>query len=96
MRYKDSIEDRVHKILSERLKSITNIFGQLPDVLEDVWVEIAQNNIDKAKKIIDAVPAKSPFEAKYENPKMISPLLWESCSRVLDDYIKVEHFKKHW
>lgn len=96
MRYKDSIEDRVHSILSERLKSITSIFGQLPDVLEDVWVEIAQNNIEKAKKIIDAVPERSPFESKYENPKMVQALNWESCSQVLDEYIKVEHFKKHW
>ncbi len=96
MRYKDSIEDRVHSILSERLKSITSIFGQLPDVLEDVWVEIAQNNIEKAKKIIDAVPERSPFESKYENPKMVQALNWESCSHVLDEYIKVEHFKKQW
>ena len=96
MRYKDSIEDRVHKILSERLKSITSIFGQLPDVLEDVWVEVAQNNIDKAKKIIDAVPTRSPFEAKYENPKMIISSKWESCSRILDEYTKIEHFKKRW
>jgi len=96
MRYKDSIEDRVHTILSERLKSITSIFGQLPDVLEDVWVEIAQNNIEKAKKIIDAVPIQSPFEAKYENPKMIKALKWDSCSKVIDEYIKVEHFKKSW
>jgi len=96
MRYKDSIEDRVHKILSERLKSITSIFGQLPDILEDVWVEIAQDNIEKAKKIIDAVPKKSPFEAKYENPKMGTSLKWESCSKVLDEFTKVDHFKKHW
>jgi len=96
MRYKDSIEDRVHKILSERLKSITSIFGQLPDILEDVWVEIALNNIEKAKKIIDSVPIQSPFEAKYENPAMMTSYSWESCSKVLDDYIKIEHFKKGW
>ncbi|MBP9867134.1 MAG: SWF/SNF helicase family protein, partial [Candidatus Pacebacteria bacterium] len=96
MRYKDSIEDRVHKILSERLESITSIFGQLPDILEDVWVEIAKNDIEKAKKIIALIPRRSPFEAKYENPKMITTLKWESCSKVLDEYTKVDHFKKSW
>lgn len=35
MRYKDSVEDRVHGLLSDRLKNITDVFGQLPDVLED-------------------------------------------------------------
>mgnify|MGYP005853731819 CR=1 FL=1 len=34
MRYKDSVEDRVHHLLSSRLESIYNVFGQLPDVLE--------------------------------------------------------------
>lgn len=96
MRYKDSIEDRVHSVLAERLKSITDIFGQIPDILESVWIEIAKNNIEKAKKIIDSIPTKSPFEAKYENPKMITSLKWESCSKVLDEFTKVDHFKKHW
>ncbi|WP_336512955.1 helicase-related protein, partial [Clostridium sp. Cult1] len=36
MRYKDSIEDKVHKRLSERLRHISDVFGQVPDTLEDV------------------------------------------------------------
>lgn len=36
MRYKDCVEDLVHSMLSKRLKNISDIFGQLPDVLEDV------------------------------------------------------------
>jgi Helicase conserved C-terminal domain. len=50
MRYKDSVEDRVHELLSERLENIHNIFGQIPDILEDVWVDVALNNIEEAKK----------------------------------------------
>lgn len=38
MRYKDSVEDKVHKKLSDRLKNIHEIFGQIPEVLEDVWI----------------------------------------------------------
>jgi hypothetical protein len=34
MRYRDSIEDRVHRLLSSRLKNIHDIFGQIPDTLE--------------------------------------------------------------
>lgn len=32
MRYKDSVEDKVHHILSERLENIHNLFGQIPDI----------------------------------------------------------------
>ena len=34
MRYRDSIEDRVHQMLATRLKHIHDLFGQIPDTLE--------------------------------------------------------------
>ena len=40
MRYAGSVEDRVHAMLSERLESISQLFGQLPDTLEDVWIQV--------------------------------------------------------
>src|SRR5690606_37863747 len=33
MRYMDSVEDKVHQKLSDRLKSIHEMFGQIPEVL---------------------------------------------------------------
>jgi hypothetical protein len=35
------VEDRVHDLLSERLENIANLFGQIPDILEDVWIDMA-------------------------------------------------------
>ena len=52
MRYRGSVEDRVHELLSERLKSIYEMFGQLPDVLEDVWIDVAVGDIEKAKELL--------------------------------------------
>jgi len=48
-------------LLSDRLEDIFNIFGQIPDALEDVWIMVALNDIEEAKKIIDAVPKQHPF-----------------------------------
>ena len=50
MRYRDSVEDRVHELLSERFEDIRDMFGQIPDVLEDVWVYVALNEIEEAKR----------------------------------------------
>ncbi len=83
MRYKDSVEDRVHRMLSKRLKNISDIFGQLPDVLEDVWIQVALGEIVEADRIIDAVPEVHPFKLKYEQQAAIS-IDWESCRLVLD------------
>jgi len=94
MRYKDSIEDKVHKKLSERLKNITNVFGQLPDVLEDVWINIALGQEEEALKIIDNVPERHPFEARYNDD--VRHIDWESCTRVLNDKEKRRVLEKGW
>jgi len=66
LRYKDSVEDKVHSKLSGRLKGIYTLFGQIPDVLEDVWIAIAQKDEARAELAISKLPQKNPFILKYE------------------------------
>ena len=80
LRYKNSVEDRVHQLLSNRMESIYKMFGQLPDVLEDVWVDVAIGNIEEAKKRIDSLPEKHPFEMKYH--EQVEHIDWESCAEI--------------
>ncbi len=94
MRYKDSVEDRVHSLLSERLENIHGMFGQLPDVLEDVWIHVALKDMDLAKKKIDAVPKQHPFALRYQ--ENVSHTDWESCSKVLDRGVKKKYLMKGW
>lgn len=81
MRYHGSVEDRVHQLLSQRLQNINAMFGQLPDILEDVWVEIAIGNKKKAQEIINAVPERNPFELRYDRIEHVD---FEKCSEVLN------------
>ena len=94
MRYKDSVEDRVHSLLSERLENIYSMFGQLPDVLEDVWINVAVNDMEAAKQIIDAVPEQHPFSLRYQ--ENVGRINWESCARVLDRADKQKHLMEGW
>ena len=82
MRYRGWVEDRVHELLSQRLENIHGLFGQIPDVLSDVWVEEAVGNREEAKKRIDVVPDRHPFEIRYHEG--VDPVDWESCGEVLD------------
>jgi len=93
MRYKDSVEDRVHQLLSERLENIRNMFGQVPDTLEDVWVAAALRDEEEAKRVIDAVPKRHPFEMRYDQIENVD---WESCSRVLDSMSQLEVLREGW
>jgi superfamily II DNA or RNA helicase len=95
MRYKDSVEDKVHSKLSGRLQGIYNLFGQIPDVLEDVWVAIAQNDEIRANLAISKLPTKNPFVVKYESaiPDCGD---WEKCAVVLDKQDELKELLKGW
>ena len=95
MRYKDSVEDKVHNKLSDRLKAIFEMFGQIPEVLEDVWIAIAQNDEQKAMEAINRIPKKNPFVIKYE---MEIPDCgdWEKCTEVLSREEKYKELLKGW
>jgi len=98
MRYKDSVEDRVHQLLANRLKNIQDLFGQIPDTLEDVWVEVALNKIEEAEKRISDFSENDmhPFYNKYQKQENIKPINWEDCTEVLDSYEKKKFLMKGW
>jgi superfamily II DNA/RNA helicase len=93
MRYRESVEDRVHELLSKRLKTIRDLFGQVPDTLEDVWVQVALRDEEKARQIIDAVPTAHPFEMRYDKVESVD---FESCRRVLDTEAQLEALRRGW
>ena len=93
LRYKDSIEDRVHKILAERLKGIYDIFGQIPDVLEDVWINVIYGELDQAKLLIDGIVPKHPFDEKYNKVESVE---WENCYKVLNRKEVSDILKQPW
>jgi superfamily II DNA or RNA helicase len=93
MRYRGSVEDRVHELLSERLESINSLFGQIPDVLEDVWINVALDKIEDAKTTIATTQERHPFEIRYDK---IEPVDWESCTKVLDNSERKKHLMKGW
>ena len=73
MRYRGSVEDRVHQLLSSRLEAIRDLFGQLPDTLEDVWVAVALRDEERARQIIDDIPNDPPIRSPLR-PRRTHPL----------------------
>lgn len=94
LRYRDSVEDRVHEVLADRLEAIHGLFGQIPDTLEDVWVQVALKNDAEARQLIDrASSARNPFDIKYSK---VEDADWETCEQVLNPFNVNELFKKEW
>lgn len=97
MRYKGSVEDRVHAMLSERLKGIYDMFGQIPEVLSDVWIHVAEDEVEKAKSLIRDLPTSNPFIKKYENINNMSNCEdWERCSDIVSNNEKKRILNTKW
>jgi superfamily II DNA/RNA helicase len=94
LRYRGSVEDRVHQLLASRQQTIHALFGQIPDTLEDVWVLVARHQEEDAQSRIDLVPTVHPFEMRYERrPENID---FESCARVLTADVQLEALLAGW
>ena len=94
LRYSDSVEDRVHQVLADRLEAIHGLFGQIPDTLEDVWVHVALNDEHAARQLIDRTTAtRNPFDVKYSK---VEDADWETCTTVLNAVSVKELLSRGW
>lgn len=94
LRYRGSVEDRVHQVLADRLEAIHGLFGQIPDTLEDVWVQVALNDEQAANQLIDRTTAtRNPFDAKYSK---VEDADWETCASVLNGLSMKELLSQGW
>lgn len=94
LRYRGSVEDRVHQVLADRLEAIHGLFGQIPDTLEDVWVKVAMHDEQAANQLIDRTTAtRNPFDAKYSK---VVDADWETCAAVLNGVSVKEMLSEGW
>ena len=94
LRYQNSVEDRVHQVLADRLEAIHGLFGQIPDTLEDVWVQVALHDEQAAQQLIDRTTAtRNPFDAKYSK---VEDADWETCASVLSALCVKEMLSAGW
>jgi superfamily II DNA or RNA helicase len=94
LRYRGSVEDDVHAALSNRLRQIRDVFGTIPDTLEDVWVKTANGQLEEAKRRIDEVPPTHPFQVRYSSPSVAES--WDKSTRVLNREDVAALLKQSW
>lgn len=95
--YHNTQDEKVYQVLSRRMKDRYDIFGGLPDTIEDDWIEseeILEEMMDKYKHLRQE--ARDVFEMRYQ--KTIDPDKdrWETCSRVLSRRDVVDRLSEPW
>lgn len=82
--YHGTQDEKIYETISRRMKDRYDIFGSLPDVIEDEWIE----EVEKLEEILDKYihlrnQAKNAFELLYESTIDPDKDRWELCSKVL-------------
>ncbi|MEZ4736203.1 MAG: phospholipase D-like domain-containing anti-phage protein [Caldilineaceae bacterium] len=95
--YHETQDEKIYRVLSQRLKDKYDIFGGLPDTIEDEWIE----NIEKLEALMDEYihlrkQARNVFELRYKETIDPDQNRWERCARVLARRDVIERLSTPW
>jgi len=95
--YHDTQDEKVYQVLSRRMKDRYDIFGGLPDTIEDDWIE----SVEKLEEMMDQYihlrkQARDVFEMRYQETIDPDKDRWELCSRVLARRDVVDRLSIPW
>jgi superfamily II DNA/RNA helicase len=95
--YHETQDEKVYQVLSRRMKDRYDIFGGLPDTIEDDWIE----TVEKLDEMMDQYihlrkQARDVFEMRYQQTIDPDKDRWELCSRVLARRDVVDRLSIPW
>jgi superfamily II DNA or RNA helicase len=95
--YHDTQDEKVYQVISRRLKDKYDIFGGLPDTIEDDWIENVETLEDMMDKYVHLrQKARDVFELRYKETIDPDKNRWELCSRVLARKDVIEKLSESW
>ena len=81
--YQDTVDENIYERLSERMKDRFDLFGSLPDTIEDEWIEAIETLDEKLDEYINAQKRVNGFDIRYNNNLDAEEDEWRNCARVL-------------
>jgi hypothetical protein len=95
--YHNTRDEQVYRVLSRRLKDKFDIFGGLPDTIEDDWIDSEERlraMMDEYVHLRDQ--SRDVFELRYKETIDPDQNRWELCSRVLARKDVVDRMSEAW
>jgi ERCC4-related helicase len=95
--YHETQDETVYAVLSRRMKDRYDIFGGLPDTIEDDWIETEERIEEMMDENIHLrQKARDVFEMRYQETIDPDANRWELCSRVLARRDVTERLSEPW
>ncbi len=82
--YHETMDEKVYQKLSERMRDKFDIFGGMPDVIDDDWIDDIEKFERQADKYIEMrKQQKDVFAERYGSDFDVNRERWELCTKVL-------------
>lgn len=95
--YSETQDEKVYNVLSERLRDTYDIFGSLPDTIEDEWIEDEEELKGRMNEYMhERKKAQDAFSVKYRGTLDPEAYLWERCASVLSRRDIVKKLSEPW
>ncbi|PDZ44410.1 phospholipase D-like domain-containing anti-phage protein [Bacillus wiedmannii] len=95
--YSETQDEKVYNVLSERLRDTYDIFGSLPDTIDDDWIKDEEGLKDRMNEYMhERKKAQDAFTVKYRGTVDPESHLWERCASVLSRRDIVSKLSEPW
>jgi CRISPR/Cas system endoribonuclease Cas6 (RAMP superfamily) len=95
--YDETQDQKVYQVLSRRLKDKFDLFGGLPDTIDDDWIDTVERMEEKMDEYVHLrQQARDAFELRYKETIDPDQNRWELCSRVLARKDVTEKLSESW
>lgn len=81
--YQDTVDETIYERLSARMKDRFDLFGSLPDTIEDQWIDNIETLDEKLDEYINAQKRVNGFDIRYNSNLDAEEDEWRNCARVL-------------
>jgi len=94
--YADTNDERVYQVLSQRMKDRYDLFGSLPDTIEDDWIDDIEHLDEHFSQFTRKRRSANAFDLRYGKTVMPEGPGWEMCEKVLARRDVVERLSAGW
>ena len=94
--YADTSDEKVYRALSQRMRDRYDLFGSLPDTIEDEWIDNIENLQEYFSQFTQKKQRANAFDLRYGKTVIPQGPGWEMCEKVLSRRDVVERLSAAW
>jgi superfamily II DNA or RNA helicase len=95
--YHDTLDEKIYQTLSERMQDVYDIFGSLPDTIEDDWITSEVEIKDRINTYLhEREKSQNAFSVKYRDTINPEDNQWQKCTRVLSRRDIIDRLDESW